>query len=372
MIENKVSVAIVGSSGIPASYGGFETLAENLVSRSKQVSYSVICSGRRNGRSSAYKGARRKFLPLKANGAQSIIYDFLGMICSLQYEEILLLGVSAGIFLPFVRLIYHGKIIVHVDGIEWKRDKWRGISKYFLRFSEHVAVRFSDVTISDNAAISKYIFETYGKTCTYISYGGDSTEADSGMNAYEFCQEALETTGGRPIPRNYALTVCRIEPENNVDTILKAFQQNPELNLVLVGNWSNSKWSRRLKHQYQDYRNIYLLDSIYDAHILDRLRSNAQFYVHGNSVGGTNPSLVEAMTKGLPIIAFDVVFNRVTTENRAIYFKDVSELSSILNSVHCSLSPMQVNGWAMKEIARRSYRWEIIVSEYENMFCQHR
>ena len=118
------------------------------------------------------------------------------------------------------------------------------------------------------------------------------------------------------------LRVCRIEPENNVHVVLKAFAQLPEKTFVMVGNWNNSEYGKSMKADYGNYSNIHLLDPIYDQVKLDKLRSNCLVYIHGHSAGGTNPSLVEAMYLGRPVIAFDVSYNCVTTENKALYFKN--------------------------------------------------
>ena len=124
------------------------------------------------------------------------------------------------------------------------------------------------------------------------------------------------------LSENYAFKVCRIEPENNVHLILEAFYKYPLLNIVLVGNWNNSVYGKQLKLQFESFENIYLLEPIYDQNILNQLRSNCYLYIHGHSAGGTNPSLVEAMYLELPIIAYDINYNRETTSNKALYFKD--------------------------------------------------
>ena len=164
---------------------------------------------------------------------------------------------------------------------------------------------------------------------------------------------------------NYAIGVCRIEPENNIHVILEAFA-DASLPLMMVGNWENSTYGRKLLERYRDNTHIFMYPSIYDHAQLDVLRWGSKLYVHGHSCGGTNPSLVEAMYLGLPIAAFDVDFNRETTENRALYFKDADGLRNLLNSLDDA--KLQEVGEAMKEIADRRYTWQRITGLYVDLF----
>ena len=144
---------------------------------------------------------------------------------------ILLLGVSGAIALPVIRLLSSAKFVTNIDGIEWRREKWQGFAKHFLRFSEKMAVRFSHEVIADNAAIAEYVKETYGVSAHVIAYGGD--------HAMSVVAEAVEEY---QLSEDYAFSVCRIEPENNVHVIVEAFAQLPSHFLVIVGNWNNSDY----------------------------------------------------------------------------------------------------------------------------------
>jgi hypothetical protein len=168
-------ISIIGTAGIPAKYGGFETLAENLVTHSiSQVKYTVFCSAKLYPqKQNTYHGAELKYINMNANGLSSIFYDFFCMFHSLRSDVMLILGVSGAIFLPLIRLLYRGKIITNVDGIEWKRDKWNWFARFILRLSEKMAVRFSDVVIGDNQGILDYITHEYHKTAVLITYGAD-------------------------------------------------------------------------------------------------------------------------------------------------------------------------------------------------------
>jgi glycosyltransferase involved in cell wall biosynthesis len=166
--------------------------------------------------------------------------------------------------------------------------------------------------------------------------------------------------------RPYAITVCRIEPENNIHLVLDAFSHQTELPLVAVGNWKNSDYGLSLLAQYAGFSHIHLLDPIYDFEKINALRSNAFVYVHGHSAGGTNPSLVEAMSLSLPVFAFDCIYNRYTTENQCIYWSNSDELCAYIS--RCEKARLDGIAKNMKSIADHRYRWNIIISKYESLF----
>lgn len=353
-------VAIVGIQGVPAKYGGFETLVENIIGDncSPEVRYTVFCSAKDyTTRPDAYKGVRLEYVPLfHANGVQSTPYDIFSMLkCLHGYDAVVILGVSGCIFLPIFRLLYRKKLIVNIDGLEHKRAKWGKFTKWFLRISEAMAVRFADVIVADNKGIQDYVMETYGRKSELIAYGGDHTQREV---PEEKQTEILKKYGVEP--GNYAISVCRIEPENNSHILCDAFAKSGK-DLVFVGNWNRSEYSRNLKQEYSSYSNIHLIDSVYDLDELYALRNRCECYIHGHSAGGTNPSLVEAMTFGKPVIAFDVVYNRETTENKAYYFKSSEQLVELL-------AQKEKNGEPMKEIAERRYTWGHIAKQYEALY----
>jgi len=330
-MSSSKKIAIIGTVGVPANYGGFETLAEHLIEDLGQDhEITVYCSGKKyakENRVPTYKGAKLTYLPLDANGIQSIPYDTLSIIHSLFYADVLLiLGVAGAWILPFVRWFTNKRIIISIDGIEWKRDKWNLLAKWYLFWAEGLAVKYSHIDISDNEAIQDYTAARYGSLSRIIEYGADHTiktpMSQETKDKYTFSHNP------------YAFKVCRIEPENNVHMILEAFSVTNKMPLVIVGNWDKSQYGISLKIKYSNHPNIHIIDPIYDQQKLDELRSNASLYVHGHSAGGTNPSLVEAMYLGLPIIAYGVSYNRVTTEHKAIYFKTLEDLILEINEIY--------------------------------------
>ena len=353
-------VAIIGTQGVPAKYGGFETLVENIIGEncSSDIQYTVFCSSKDLPNDpKEYRGARLKYVCLKANGVQSIPYDILSMMRSMRgYDTILILGVSGCIFLPLFKLFCRKRVIVNIDGLEYRRAKWKNWVKKFLKLSEKIAVRFADVIITDNKGIQDYVRQEYKKETTLIAYGGNHALIDI---TKEREREILEQYG---LQKNgYSMSVCRIEPENNCHITLEAFRNNGK-RLVFIGNWERNGYSRKLKEEYcGKYSNITLLSSIYDLEILHTLRNNTRYYIHGHSAGGTNPSLVEAMFFGRPILSFDVIYNRETTKDKAHYFTSAEDLQQFIEQG-------VDNGKELKEIACEEYTWAKIAKEYEALY----
>lgn len=360
MLNKKKKIAIIGTVGLPAEYGGFETLASHLVDNlDHEYDMTVYCSGKqypKPDRPDNYGNARLKYIPLQANGVQSIPYDTWSILHALFYADVLLiLGVAGAWILPFVKLFTNKRIIISIDGIEWKRDKWSRLAKMYLYWAEGMAVRYSHCDISDNESIQDYTAKRYGSLSNVIEYGADHTMnvevTREDVNRYPF------------LAKPYAFKVCRIEPENNLEMVLRAFSYFDGYPLVLVGNWDKSAFGRNLKSEYGEHQNLILLDPIYDQREIDLLRGNASLYVHGHSAGGTNPSLVEAMYLGLPIMSFGVNYNRTTTEGQAVYFNNTEELTSLLHSV--SQNDLRQIGRSMKKIADRRYKWSLIARKYQ-------
>jgi glycosyltransferase involved in cell wall biosynthesis len=354
-------IAIIGTVGLPSNYGGFETLTEYLTKYlGDKFDFTVFCSSKSyNKKIKTYNNAKLKYLPLNANGIQSIFYDILSIFYALFFADVLLiLGVSGCVFLPLVKLISSKKIIVNIDGLEWKRQKWNKVAKRFLKFSEVCAVKYANVIIADNKVIKDYVYSNYKKNAHLIAYGGDHCNLKK--QSYELLKKFPF------LEKKYAFKVCRIEPENNIEIILEAFAQADKIPLVLIGNWNNSTFGKQIKSKYQDFETIYLLDPIYDQDVLNGIRSNCEFYIHGHSAGGTNPSLVEAMSLGLPILCYDINYNDETTENSALYFKSSLDLINLIKSI--SQEEIKLIGNRMYDIARNKYKWSIISNQYMELF----
>jgi len=350
-------VAIIGTVGLPSKYGGFETLAEYLTKYlGADLDMTVYCSAKSYDKHlKNYNDVRLEYINLNANGIQSIPYDIISIFKALSYADtLLILGVSGCIVLPVIKLISNKKIIVNIDGLEWKRAKWNKYAKWFLKFSEKIAVKVADITVTDNKVIQEYVLSEYGKDSKLIAYGADHvnklTITDEVYQKYIF------------LKKEYAFTVCRIEPENNIHIILEAMSSQEKYPLVMIGNWNSSSYGKELREKYKDFEHIYLLDPIYKQDILDQLRSNCYFYLHGHSAGGTNPSLVEAMALGLAVIAYDVNYNRETTDNKALYFKKSPDLVNLIDKI--TENDLYKISNDMLKVAHQRYTWKYISKAY--------
>jgi len=346
----KKKVSIVGTVGLPACYGGWETLVHNItLSKSENVSYEIYCSKKAYEKKLAeFNGAKLTYLPFSANGVSSIIYDIASLVhCwKTKPDVVLILGVSGCVFLPIFRFFSKSKVITNVDGIEWKRNKWSRLAKAFLKFSESIAVKFSDTVVADNQGIYEYLESAYSIKSEIIAYGGE----------HALTSDVLVNDSG------YFLSICRIEPENNIEMILDSFSQSGE-KLKFVGNWQSSTYGIELKSKFEGFKNIEIIEPIYELSKLFELRRSCTGYIHGHSVGGTNPSLVEIMHFGKQIYNFDCVFNRYTTENHALYFKCKKSLQEII----CENKKVSSNS-TMKEIAENRYTWQVVTSQYEYLY----
>ena len=352
-------VAIIGTQGVPANYGGFETLVENIIGEhcSDNIEYTVYCSAKdMPQRLDEYKGAKLKYINWRANGVQSVFYDITAMIRSIcGYDTILVLGVSGCTFLPIFKLLSRAKVIVNIDGLEHRRDKWTRSIRKFLLLSEVAAVKNAHTIIADNKGIADYVTWRYKKDAKLIAYGGDHAQ----RNVAEEKQNEILSTYGL-VKDAYSISVCRIEPENNCHITIDAFAKSGKP-LVFVGNWQRNEYSRGLKERYGNCSNIKLIDSIYDLDILYTLRSNARCYIHGHSAGGTNPSLVEAMFLGRPILAYDVVYNRETTYQKAYYWKNSEQLQQLVER-------NDLTGNNTMLVAQQHYTWASISKQYEELY----
>jgi glycosyltransferase involved in cell wall biosynthesis len=348
-----MKIAIVGTVGVPARYGGFETLAEQLAVGINPAQHQLILYCQRSAypeleKSEPFAGHQRVLLPLKANGGASMVHDMLAMAHAAfiaRADALLILGYSGAWFLPLLRLFRPGlKIITNIDGMEWRRDKFSGKVRGLLRGLEWFAMRFSHVIIADNAALVDLARGLHGIEPQLIAYGGDHTlvSADPFMD----------------VEPGYALSIARIEPENNCAMILESFAAANQP-LIFVGNWNVSSYGRALKARYGSTPCLTILDPVYDVSKLAYLRAEAACYIHGHSVGGTNPSLVEALFHSNRILAFDCVFNRATLGDEGAYFKNKDDIVALMQQGAAG----GISTSALGKLHQK-YRWAQIIQEY--------
>lgn len=359
-------IAIIGTVGLPPRYGGFETLAAQLVraaaKRGQAHRLTVWCSAPQSPapRAPQYLGAKLRYLPLRANGAQSIPYDAwaLWQAARAGHGAALMLGVSGAVALPFIRGISPMRIVTHLDGLESRRPKWGGLARSVLHRSERIAARWSHEIIADNPEIATHIRHSYNRAPIEIGYGHeDDEEQDASLGPRNDISDLA-------LPQRYALAVARAEPENNLALILETFSQdNPALPLVAVSNWSGTAHGMALRARYGHHPHLHLIEAEYDQARLGAIRQGAAAYIHGHSAGGTNPILVNMMGAGLPIAAWDCGFNRATTNGDAAYFDSAKSLRAALARLTDPATGPQM-ATALRHLAHRRDRWEDVTDAY--------
>lgn len=349
----RLRFAIVGTWGVPAKYGGFETLAEQLARNISPSEAEIDIYGQKTAftpaeRAGDFHGHRRIWLPLSAKGPVSMVHDALQVFRAAfveRHDRLLLLGTSGAWALPVVRLFRPRiRVVSNIDGLEWRRAKFSPLVRGLLKWLERRAVRNSDVVIADNDALVPIVRDEHAIEPAMIAYGGDQIRVvDSGE------------------PRTWFLTLQRIEPENNGDIILEGMRR-AQVPFRFLGNWKGNAFARELHAKYAGEPCLQLLSPIYDQDGLAPLRGSCAVYVHGHSVGGTNPSLAEALFHADRILAFDCVFNRATLDGEGGYFSDSESLAELARQPDSGrISPSRL------EELRERYRWRTIALQYMNV-----
>lgn len=313
------AVAFIGSAGVPNRYGGFESFLDAcapIMAEDRPVI--VTCDAARyQDQAPCWSGVERRFIRIGANGATSVLHDLVAFFNVYRdVGAIVILGVSAGIFMPLFRILcaIHGiKLVVNVDGIEWRREKFSAGKKAFLWVSDRLAQICAHRVVVDSRALAPFLSSAGRDRAVYIAYSGDQVE------------RAIKRKNN-----NYCLTICRIEPENNCELLIEGFLRSGEPEYRFVGNWNGSEYGRALRERYKNESSLQMIDAVYDPQLIADLRENSTIYLHGHSVGGTNPSLVEMLYYDARIIAFDCAFNVETAGEAARYFRDQDSLVAAL------------------------------------------
>jgi glycosyltransferase involved in cell wall biosynthesis len=357
----KIKVHVVGTHGIPGKYGGFETLADFLCQNlTDEFDITVYCYSKLYPeRPKMYKGVRLKYLKIFPSGFMGIFYDLFTFVQALFSAKIILfLGpVGSGSITP-IRYLFPGrKVIINHGGLnEWEREKLSWIQKKWAKFNHYVAGKASSINVVDNSLYQKSLKTCFGVDSTVIRYGGDHVIRP------EITEELLLKYPY--LKDKYAVSVSRAQVDNNLHVVLEAFEKDIDFKLVLIANWNVSDYGKQLFQKYQNHPNIITQMAVYDKEELDAIRSSAYYYIHSHSRCGTAPSLVEAICLGLPIISFDVPTNRETTENKAVFFHDVSSLKEKIISL-TDEKRLDI----MKEIIQISgkYTWKEISNHYKQV-----
>jgi len=359
-----MKIAILGTRGIPNNYGGFEQCAEylsiGLVEKGHQVT--VYSPDFHPYKDEAYKGVQiiRKASPQSffGNSASNFIYDYLCFKDAVRkdFDIILELGLITSA-LSIIFCIHKNKMIVtNLDGLEWKRSKWNHIVQKITKTLEKYGIKYSDYLISDNVGIQEYIHDEYDRNSEFIPYGAVDIRTPNPTCLKEFGL----------VPNNYLLSIARLEPENNLEIMFDGYITSEiKTPYFVVGNHL-TEYGDFLKDKYRN-TGIIFLGGIFNKLHLDNMRYYSRFYLHGHSVGGTNPALLEAMAANTFILAHDNQFNKSVINQNAHYFKSPIALAALLKDKEIVKNKIK---FAKNNLTRidEVYRWSIIVNQYESYF----
>ena len=384
-------VFIVGSKGIPGNYGGYETFVDKLTEYhqdNKNIKYHVACAvddPDEMGEFSYHNARCFKVLRKKIGSAQAVFYDIDALKYCIDYIKkhnishpiVYVLACRIGPFFnKYVRIIHKfgGKVYVNPDGHEWKRAKWSVSVRKYWKLSEQFMVKHADLLICDSKNIEKYIRKSYAKyspKTTFIAYGAEthrSKLADDDENLLQWYQEKELKQ------KEYYLVVGRFVPENNYETMIKEFMKSKsEKDFAIITN-VNDKFLYELeaKLHYKSDKRIKFVGTVYNQELLMKIRENAYGYFHGHEVGGTNPSLLEALGSTDLNLLLDVGFNKEVAEDTALYWnKENGNLAKLIDkSDKMSAEEIKKLGMLSTKRIHEAYSWIYICDCYKNIFLK--
>jgi glycosyltransferase involved in cell wall biosynthesis len=353
-----LSIAMVGTRGVPARYGGFETAIEEVGQRLVQRGHRVVVYCRTADgaeRPDQHLGmdlvhlpaARKRSLETLSHSALSV-----GHLLAHRTDVAFVFNAANSPLLPALRAA-RIPVATHVDGLEWRRAKWGGAGRRYYRAAEALAVRWSDALIADAVGIADYYRREFDAPTTLLTYGAPLIAPGSDRLA------ELDL-----VPNDYHLVVARFEPENHVDVIVDGYSRSRATKpLIVVGSAPYSDEYTARVHGLADER-VRFLGGVWDQAQLDQLYANATTYLHGHSVGGTNPSLLRALGAGAAVIAFDVDFNREVARDAGRWFRDADEVARRIEEAEADPAAVTAAGVCAKERAA-SYDWDEVAAGYE-------
>jgi glycosyltransferase involved in cell wall biosynthesis len=356
-----MKIAILGTRGIPNNYGGFEQCADYLSRMLVERGHEVIvyCSHNHPYKSDEYHGVQL----VKCHDPESkigtvgqFIYDLNCILDSRKrnLDILLQLGYTSSSIWNFLVNKKH-MLITNMDGLEFKRSKYNSLTKLFLRLAERTAVFHSDHLVADSKGISTYLFEKFHKPSTYIAYGAEIPNQEYEESKLLF---GLKAEG-------YDLVIARLEPENNLEMIIEGWLiSDKKRELIIVGN-HQTKYGEFLKQKFQHER-LKFVGAIYDFPALNTLRHFSYLYFHGHSVGGTNPSLLEAMASSSLICIHNNAFNNAVIENKGFRFSDAKGVCHLMNTIIKENNKAQIEN--NLGLIKNQYSWKYITDKYEELF----
>ncbi len=360
-----MKLAILGTRGIPASYGGFETFAEELSTRLAVRGHDVTVYGRSNNiryPHSTYKGVKLTILPtIGTKHLDTITHTFLS-VCHVLLRrrfDCILMGNAANAIFAVIPRLGATPVALNVDGIERLRKKWGAAARSYYRLSEYLATKIPNVMISDAKVIHDYYLKEYGKPSVMIAYGAGCERVET--------TAILEKLGVRP--REYFLYVSRLEPENNAHIAVEAFERvSTDKPLLIVGDAPYAHTYIEKLKSTRDAR-IRFPGAIYGAGYRE-LQSHAYAYIQATEVGGTHPALVEAMGAGNCIIVKDTPENREVAGDSGLFFQDAETLTRQMETILRDSALVETMRNRALERAKARYSWDAVTDAYEKLFSE--
>lgn len=356
-------LSVLGIRGVPAAHGGFETFAEYLAAHLVSVGWDVLVYCQENGHGEIWEdkwnGVTRIHIPVSQPGPLgTVVFDLKSTVhAAREGRPCLTLGYNTAIFCALLRLRRIPNVI-NMDGIEWSRAKWGKLAKIWFWLNDWAGCFLGNHLVADHPEIQKHL-------CTRVSPDKITTIAYGAERVAESPTAPL--ANWNLVPGKYLTLIARAEPENSILEVVQGFSRKPRgIKLVVLGNYSSDHpYQRRVLDAASD--EVIFIGAVYEKATVHALRFHSLAYVHGHQVGGTNPSLVEALGAGNPVIAHDNRFNRWVAGDTARYFKDASSFSSILDEILYSPESIEL----MREGSRRRFEdgltWPQILSQYENL-----
>ena len=388
MSSEKKHVFIIGSKGIPAQYGGFETFVEKLTEYQKDesIQYYVACMNAKRKRFK-HNGAKCFNVTVPDVGpAKAVYYDIAALKWCIGYIKahniqdavIYVLACRIGPFIGHFKKQMDklgAHLYVNPDGHEWLRAKWNGLIKKYWKISEKLMVKHAELLICDSMNIEKYIQEEYKQytpNTTFIAYGADITKSklrDDDQKLVDWYKKFNVK------PKEFYLVVGRFVPENNYETMVREFMNSDtDKDFVLITNVEQNKFYEELREKtgFEKDKRIKFVGTVYDQELLKKIREDAYGYFHGHAVGGTNPSLIEALGSTDLNLLINVGFNKEVAEDCALYCNDKlgSLASQIDKTDHMELNEIKKLGEKAKKRVAKEYTWEKICKQYENVFTE--
>lgn len=348
-------VAIIGSHGLYANYGGWDQLVKNLAEKkTPNLEYLIFNSKETPKRPEYPADVTVRHLCFKASGFQGLFYDFWSILVSyFRYDTLLLLGVQGIPLIPFLRVFKNTKVVSNVGGIEWERPKFGFFSRMYLKFCFNLSFLYSASVILDNQHYKIYLPKQVKSDVLVIPYGG---EIDNSLVVNEDLIAKYPFIQG-----DYCLSTSRALSDNMIEELCESFVGS-RYTLVMISNFSSSAYGERVYKKYCNCPNMILINGLYKKDELDLVRRKCKVYIHTHTLCGTAPSLVEMIIARCPIMAIDVPQNRFTLHNEGFFFSEFSQIQEQLNSddglSRFVPAPEIVN----------AYDWSMIVRDYERSF----